>query len=438
MGARETALNVLIACRKEGAWSNSVLKTYVSRDRLDRREAALASRLCYGVLQNRGKLDFYLQQLLTGKLKDLHPAVRDILHLGLYQLYETDRIPDSAAVNESVSLAKKYCPKVRSAPGLVNAVLRSAVSKRDSLQQPETLHDRYSHPQGLLALLKAYVGEDRLEGMLIANNSAPKTYAQVNTLKTTQAQLQAILRNEGVSAEVHPWLKDCLILSDTGSLEKLESFQNGLFYIQDPAAKLSVLCARLPEEPICILDCCASPGGKSFAAAMATAGKASIISCDIHPHKAELLQKGAERLGLPQMTALVQDAAQQNPQWVGKMDAVIADVPCSGYGIIRKKPDIRYKDPDTMNDLPALQLAILNNQAAYVKPGGVLMYSTCTLVRRENEGVVEKFLKQNPDFVTEKLSLPDIFPENETGMLTLVPGEYDTDGFFICRLRRKV
>ena len=438
MGARETALNVLIACRKEGAWSNGVLKAYISRDRLDRREAALASRLCYGVLQNRGKLDFYLQQLLTGKLKDLHPAVRDILHLGLYQLYESDRIPDSAAVNESVALAKKYCPKVRSAPGLVNAVLRSAAAKRDSLRQPETLHDKYSHPQGLLALLKAYVGEEKLEPMLMANNSAPKTYAQVNTLKTTAEELQSILQSEGVTAQRHPWLNNCLILSDTGSLEKLGSFQNGLFYIQDPAAALSVLCAKLPKEKIQILDCCAAPGGKSFAAAMATAGKASIVSCDIHPHKAELLQRGAERLGISQMTAMVQDASLQNPQWVGKMDAVIADVPCSGYGIIRKKPDIRYKDPDTMQELPALQLAILNNQASYVKPGGVLMYSTCTLVRRENEGVVEKFLKQNPDFTTEKLDLPDIFLENETGMLTLVPGQYDTDGFFICRLRRKL
>lgn len=438
MGARETALNVLIACRKEDAWSNGVLKSYIARDRLDRREAALASRLCYGVLQNRKKLDFYLQQLLTGRLKDLHPGVRDILHLGLYQLYETDRIPDSAAVNESVSLAKKYCPKVRSAPGLVNGVLRNAVRSRDTLRQPETLWEKYSHPQGLIALLKAYVGETRLEPMLIANNSAPKTYAQVNTLKTTSAQLQSILAEEGVQAEPHPWMGDCLILSDTGSMEKLPSFQKGLFYIQDPAAKLSVLCAQLPRENIKILDCCAAPGGKSFAAAMATSGKAEIISCDIHPHKTELLQKGAARLGIPQMQAMVQDASRQNPQWVGKMDAVIADVPCSGYGIIRKKPDIRDKDPDTMKELPQLQLAILCNQASYVKPGGVLMYSTCTLVRRENEGVVEKFLKQNPDFTVEKLVLPDVFPENTSGMLTLVPGEYDTDGFFICRLRRNV
>ena len=436
MGARETALNVLIACRKEDAWSNGVLKTYLSRDRLDRREAALASRLCYGVLQNRGKLDFYLQQLLTGRLKDLHPGVRDILHLGLYQLYESDKIPDSAAVNESVSLTKKYFPKVKSAPGLVNGVLRNAIRSRDTLAQPQTLWEKYSHPQSLVALLRAYVGETRLEPMLIANNSAPKTYAQVNTLKISQTELQKVLEQEGVQAQCHPWLPDCLILSETGSLEKLPSFQDGLYYIQDPAAKLSVLCAQLPQTEIEILDCCAAPGGKSFAAAMT--GKAKIISCDIHPHKAELLQKGAARLGIENLQAMVQDASVQNPDWVGRMDAVIADVPCSGYGIIRKKPDIRYKDPDSMKELPQLQLAILNNQASYVKPGGVLMYSTCTLVRRENEGVVEKFLKQNPDFVTEKLELPDVFPKNETGMLTLVPGEYDTDGFFICRLRRKV
>ncbi len=438
MGARETALNVLIACRKEGAWSNGILKTYLSRDRLDRREAALASRLCYGVLQNRIRLDFYLEQLLTGKLNKLHPAVRDILHLGLYQLYETDKIPDSAAVNESVSLVKKYCPKVQSAPGLVNGVLRNAIRSRDSLRQPEALWQRYSHPQGLTELFRAYVGQEKLGPMLQANNSAPKTYAQVNTLKIGAEELISVLQEESVSAELHPWLPDCLILSETGSIERLHSFQQGFFYIQDPAARLAVYCACLPREDIQILDCCAAPGGKSFAAAIATGGKARIISCDIHSHKAVLIGKGAERLEITGITAMEQDASLVNPQWISKMDAVIADVPCSGYGIIRKKPDIRYKDPDTMKDLPQLQLAILCNQAAYVKPGGVLMYSTCTLVRRENEGVVEKFLKQNPDFTLENLTLPDVFPENTTGMLTLVPGEYDTDGFFICRLRRKL
>ena len=437
MAARETALNVLIACRKDGAWSNGVLKTYIARDRLDKREAALASRLCYGVLQNRGKLDFYLQQLLTGKLKNLHPVVRDILHLGLYQLFETDKIPDSAAVNESVSLAKKYCPKLQNAPSLVNGVLRNGVRQRETLQKPTAFKDLYSHPQNLIDLLSYYVGPQRLEPMLQANNSAPHTFAQVNTLRTDVNTLRLQLEQEGVSAQIHPWLPDCLILSDTGNLEKLLSFQQGLFYIQDPAAKLSVLCAQLPQGPIRILDCCAAPGGKSFAAAMATAGQAEIISCDIHPHKAALLQKGAERLGIDRLQAQCRDASVFYAPWEGCMDVVIADVPCSGYGIIRKKPDIRYKDPDTMQELPALQLSILNNQARYVKKGGLLMYSTCTLVRRENEGVVEKFLKQNPDFYTEILPLPDNFPKNDTGMFALVPGEYDTDGFFICRLRRE-
>ena len=437
MAARETALNVLIACRKDGAWSNGVLKTYIARDRLDKREAALASRLCYGVLQNRGKLDFYLQQLLTGKLKNLHPVVRDILHLGLYQLFETDKIPDSAAVNESVSLAKKYCPKLQNAPSLVNGVLRNGVRQRETLQKPTAFKDLYSHPQNLIDLLSYYVGPQRLEPMLQANNSAPHTFAQVNTLRTDVNTLRLQLEQEGVSAQIHPWLPDCLILSDTGNLEKLLSFQQGLFYRQDPAAKLSVLCAQLPQGPIRILDCCAAPGGKSFAAAMATAGQAEIISCDIHPHKAELLQKGAERLGIDRLQAQCRDASVFYAPWEGCMDVVIADVPCSGYGIIRKKPDIRYKDPDTMQELPALQLSILNNQARYVKKGGLLMYSTCTLVRRENEGVVEKFLKQNPDFHTEILPLPNNFPKNDTGMLALVPGEYDTDGFFICRLRRE-
>ena len=438
MGARETALNVLIACRKEGAWSNGVLKRYIARDRLDRREAALAARLCYGVLQNRGKLDFYLKQLLTGNMRQLHPVVHDILHLGLYQLFETDRIPDSAAVNESVALTKRYCPKISAAPGLVNGVLRNAVRNRDALNPPQTLSDRYSHPEGLLALLRSYVGEERLEPMLIANNSAPKTYAQVNTLRTDRNTLKERLEAEGVAAEIHPWLPDCLILSDTGNLEKLTAFQDGLFYIQDPAARLSVLCAQLPQQEITLLDCCAAPGGKSFAAAMATAGKANIISCDIHTHKTHLIEAGAARLGIERLKAVCQDASICVSEWVGQMDAVIADVPCSGYGIIRKKPDIRYKDPDTMQTLPALQLAILEQQSAYVKPGGVLLYSTCTLVRRENEGVVEKFMKKHPEFTTEPLPLPDIFPKNETGMLSLIPGQYDTDGFFICRLRRKV
>ncbi len=437
MAARETALNVLIACRKDGGWSNGVLKAYTFRDRLDSREAGLAARLCYGVIQNRNYLDFYLQQLLTGKIKSLHPAVRDILHLGLYQILFLDKIPESAAVNESVELAKKYCRKQKSAPGLVNGVLRSAVRTKGSLKEPVSWEDKYSHPGELINLLKGYVGKDRIEPMLQANNSIAPMTAQVNTLRITAEALQSRLAEEGVEARVHPWLPDCLVLSGTGSIEHLPSFREGLFYIQDAAAKLSVLCAGLqPGQRV--LDCCAAPGGKSFAAAIALQGQGSIISCDIHAHKIELIAKGAERLGFQNISAKQQDATEFYPQWEDTMDTVIADVPCSGLGIIRKKPDIRYKDLAALMELPPLQEKILDNAARYVKPGGLLLYATCTLVRAENEDMVERFLRFHPDFSTEPLQLPSPFPKNESGMLALVPGEYDTDGFFFCRLRRKV
>ena len=436
MGARETALNALIACRRDGAWPNGVLKTAIRKDRLDSREAALATRLTYGVSQNRGKLDFYLQQLLTGKRKDLHPVVRDILHLGLYQLYELDKIPDSAAVNESVALAKKYCKNPKAA-GFINGVLRNAVRTRGQLKEPTSYADLYSHPDPLISLLKANLPKGTLEPMLIADNAAPDTAVQVNTLKTTAAALAQSLESTGVTVRLHDWMPDCLILSGTGDLERLEAFREGLFYVQDPAAKLSVLCAQLPKEGARVLDCCAAPGGKSFAASITMDGRGEIVSCDIHPHKTGLIAAGAERLGLTNITARLQDASAFVPEWEEAMDAVIADVPCSGLGIIRKKPDIRYKNVEEMKDLPELQLKILENQSRYVKKGGLLLYSTCTVLRTENEDVVNAFLQRHGDFLTEPLPLPGMFPKNETGMLTLIPGQYDTDGFFICRLRRK-
>ena len=436
MGARETALNALMACRKSGAWSNGVLKEYIQRDRLDSRDAALATRLCYGVLQNRQKLDFYLQQLLTGKLKDLHPVVRDILHLGLYQIYELDKIPDSAAVNESVTLAKKYNKNPRAA-SLVNGVLRNAVRTQGQLKEPTSYADKYSHPDPLISLLKANLPKGKLEPMLIADNASPETVVQVNTLRITTAKLVERLEQEGVCAKPHGWMQDCLVLSGTGNLEKLPSFREGLCYVQDPAAKLSVLCAKLPKEDIRVLDCCSAPGGKSFAASIAMEGRGQITSCDVHAHKTGLIENGAARLGLSNITARQQDATVRVPEWVEAMDVVIADVPCSGLGIIRKKPDIRYKDLAELKELPALQLAILENQSAYVKKGGVLLYSTCTVLKAENEDVVTAFLEKHEDYSIEPLDLPEVFPRNETGMLTLIPGEYDTDGFFICRLRRK-
>ena len=257
-------------------------------------------------------------------------------------------------------------------------------------------------------------------------------------MKTNEEGLKKKLEAQGVSARPHSWMPDCLILSSTGSLEQLPAFQEGLFYVQDPASKLSVLCAKLPEENIEVLDCCSAPGGKSFAAALAMGGKGSITSCDVHEHKTALIRNGARRLGLSNITARQQDATETVSQWLNAMDVVICDAPCSGLGIIRKKPDIRYKNLKETEDLPALQRKILSNQANYVKPGGILMYSTCTVLRQENEDVVKAFLEERTDFYLEPLDLPAVFPKNESGMLTLIPGEYDTDGFFIAKLRRKV
>ena len=433
MDARETALRALITCRRQSGWSNAVLKQTIAQEKLDSRDAALATRLCYGVVQNRGRLDFYLAQLLKGSVKKLHPAVRDILHLGLYQIYDLDKIPDSAAVNESVRIARKY-----GAPGsdrLVNGVLRNAVRTKGCLQEPVSYADKYSHPEELITLLKAALPKGTLESVLIADNQAPQTVVQVNTLKITREGLLEHLTAEGVAATPHGWMPDCLILGGTGSIEKLPPFQQGLFYVQDPASKLSVQCAGL-QEGFRVLDCCAAPGGKSFAAAIAMRGTGKITSCDVHPHKVSLIENGAGRLGLENITARLQDASVFVPEWEEQMDAVLVDAPCSGLGIIRKKPDIRYRDLKETEALPELQKSILWNQARYVKKGGVLLYSTCTLLPRENEEVVAAFLAVHPEFSLEKLALPPVFPENETGMLTLLPGQRDTDGFFISKMRR--
>ncbi len=433
MGARETALNVLIAIRKEEAWSNATLKTYIQRDKLDGRDAALATRLCYGVLQNRALLDAYLKQLLTGRLKDLHPVVRDILHMGLYQIYKMDKIPESAAVNESVQLAKKYC-KFPKAAGLVNGVLRNAVRTAGQLKTPTDYCEKYSHPQELIDLLKPYVGKDNLVPMLEANNETPPMTVQANLLKVSRDELVAKLQAEGVTVKNHPVFPACLILENTGNIEQLSAFREGLFYVQDAAAWLSVQCAHIRKGDR-VLDCCAAPGGKSFAAAVCGAGE--ITSCDIHPHKVTLMEKGAERLGISNIHPICQDATVFAPEFENMMDVVIVDVPCSGYGIIRKKPDIRYKSPKSMEELPELQLRILKNQARYVRPGGTLLYSTCTLTYRENEGVVEAFLQENPAFRLNKLPLPEEICQERDGMLRLIPGQYDTDGFFISCMRRE-
>lgn len=433
MSARTTALAALIACRKQNAWADGVLKEYIGRDRLDRRDAALASRLCYGVLQNRMLLDHYIQQFLTGSIKKLQPVVLDILRLGVYQLFFMDKIPVSAVVNEAVEQGKKYAN--RSAAGLINGVLRHAARERDQVQMPKDLSIRYSHPQDLVDLLADSVGKSEIEPLLASHNQAPSTIIQVNTLVSDDQTVVSALEQIGADVELHPWLDHAYFISGFGSLERMELFQSGAFYVQDPAARLSVYAADL-QPGMSVLDGCSAPGGKSFAAAIAMNNTGNIISCDIHEHKIELLQKGADRLHISIMQPTLQDASVFVPKWENAMDCVIADVPCSGLGVIRKKPDIRYKDLKGLERLPEVQKRILNNLCRYVKPGGILLYSTCTVLKRENEDVITAFLLEHPQFHCEEFAIPESLHGQKSGMMTLLPSIHDTDGFFICRLRR--
>lgn len=431
MSARDTALQVLIDCRRDGAWLDAALKQQLARDRLDRRDAALATRLCASVIQNRLLLDHWIGGSLKGKLKDLQPAVLEILRLAVCQLRFFDKLPPSAVVNEAVEQAKRLAnPR---AAGLVNGVLRAMLRSPEQLELPEDLSLRYSHPQPLIDLLRENVGPEKLEPLLRCHNEAPGTYLQANTLRTSCEAMIPDLRSEGLTAEAHPWLPDCVTVAGGGP-EQTDAFRGGRFYVQDPAAKLAVL-ALDPQAGDRVLDCCAAPGGKSFGAAIAMKNRGKLVSCDIHPHKLNLIRAGAERLGLDCVQARLQDASLLNPEWVGAFDRIIADVPCSGLGVIRKKPDIRYKDLAPLAGLPAVQGRILEAQAAHLRSGGVLVYSTCTILRRENEDVVTAFLAAHPEFALEAFALPGL-GRIDSGMKTLLPCDEGTDGFFIARLRK--
>ena len=436
--AREAALRTLTACEKQGAWSDGYLKRILRESGLDSRDAALATRLCFGVLQNRLLLDWHLAQFCTTKLEKLDLNVLCILRTAAYQLLFLDKIPPSAAVNEAVSLTKKYCRNPRAA-GMVNAVLR-AMLRSEQLPEPtgsdelERLSIQYSHPRWLAETFADRLGLAETEALLAADNAQPPTTAQVNTFRASAEEVASLLETEGVEVKPHPWLKDCLELSGTGDLERLRAYQDGLFYVQDAAARLAVTGLELAPG-LQVLDCCAAPGGKSFAAAIDLKNRGEVHSCDIHPHKIKLLEAGRDRLGLDIVSPMLQSAALRREDWVERFDAVLCDVPCSGLGIIRKKPDIRYKDPAPLAGLPKVQRAILDNCCAYVRPGGTLLYATCTLLRRENEDVVETFLSNHPEFSLTPLALP--IPGGENGMMTFWPHIHGTDGFFAARLTRK-
>lgn len=441
MDAREAAMLALNACQRQGGWSDGALKKQLSAAELSGRDAALATQLCFGVLQNQMLLDFYLSKFSNIPLKRMEGKVVQTLRLGAYQMLFLTRIPHSAAVNSAVALVKAHCKNPRAA-GMVNGILRSmerslqnmpVIPQGDPVAYLSTL---YSHPEWLVKEFILSLGEEETAQLLAADNSQPPTAVMVNTTRTTAETLKAMLEADHVEAELHPWLENCLLLSRTGDLERMEAFQQGLFYVQDPASRLSVLAAGA-KPGMRVLDCCAAPGGKSFAAAIAMENQGEIVSCDLHPHKKKLIQAGADRLGLTIITPKTADGKVFRPEWERAFDLVLVDAPCSGLGVIRKKPDIRYKDPAPLADLPAVQLDILRNAARYVRPGGTLMYSTCTLLYRENGEVVETFLAENKSYKAETFTLPGPVGPIQSGSVTLWPHRHGTDGFFISKMRRE-
>ena len=438
--ARIIALDLLAACRRDRSWSDGYLKAAIRKNGLDSRDAALTTRLGYGVLQNAGLLDFYIGCYCSQQPGHLEPVVLDVLRLGAYQILFMDRVPDSAAVSESVELVKRS-GKERAA-GMVNAVLRKISANREHLPEipgrnrAEYLSVRYSHPLWLVQRCLTLLGEEEAEAFLRCNNEAVATAIQWNPLRGTEEALQKALREAGVQICSHPWLSGCYEISKTGALTQLDAFRNGLFLVQDAAARLTALAADV-RPGMTVLDLCAAPGGKSFALAMAMQNRGTIRSFDLHKSKIRLIQESAARLGITCIQAQSADGKVFQPELKKTADVVLCDVPCSGLGIIRKKPDIRLKREEELKQLPQVQFSILANAARYVKPGGTLVYSTCTVLPEENERVVDRFLRTEPAFDRKPFVLPAPIGAAADGQITLWPQRQGTDGFYICTLRRK-
>ncbi len=289
LSAREVALHGIYAVEKQDTWANAYLKKAIAKEKLDSRDAALATHLLLGVLQNKLLLDAYIGKFSTMKVQKMESKVRDNLRLALYQLLFSEKIPANAAVNEAVNLTKKYCKNPR-APGMVNGILRAVVRTQqdlpslDSKDPVENLSLRYSHPRFLVQLFLDRLGPKGCEALLQWNNTQAPTSIQMNALKASTQELRASLEAEQVVLSPHPWLEGCFLLSETGNIEKLSAFKEGLFYVQDPAAKLAVLAAGVkPFDRV--LDACAAPGGKSFGAAILMENKGELLACDIYPHK---------------------------------------------------------------------------------------------------------------------------------------------------------
>lgn len=437
---RMIAHNVLYRVLHEDAYSAIAVNNAVREDKLSGVDVSFLAALVYGVLERMLTLEYIIRQYSSIRIKKIEKKTLIVLYLGVYQLIYMDKVPDSAAVNESVKLCKQL--KLFKSAGFVNAVLRNMVraDKRYQLPDPSDtvkyLSVNYSCPEEMVEELMAAYGYELTESALHGFLGRPPVTVRVNTLKTDIDTLKKELEEQGITVEDIPFLKDSLHLSNTGTLEKIPQFQQGHFFVEDAASQL---CAEMlgaqPGESIA--DVCAAPGGKSLYSAIQMDNRGEVFSYDIFEHKIKLIVENAERLGISVIHTAIRDASSDTE--LPACQRVLCDVPCSGWGILRRKPEIRYKSAINIDILTNLQYSILCMSVKSLPVGGVLVYSTCTLRKAENHDIVRRFLQEHPDFTGEPLLLPDGIGhviDEAPYCLTLLPGRYGTDGFFIAKLRR--
>ena len=420
---RAVALDVLLRCEAAGQYANIALDTAQKRAGLEGADRALLTALFYGVTEHRITLDHVIDRLSSIAPSAIEKKVRMILRLGLCQLIYFDRIPDHAAINETVSLAPSR------SKGFVNALLRRFVREGKALGLPAREKDlvaylsvAYSVTPELAETFCRVFGTECAERELAALSRAPDTCVRVNTARITREEW--IARFGGTPTKYAP---HGVRFSDGEALHT--ALSEGLCFVQDEASQICV--AALDARGCSVLDLCAAPGSKSFGAALD--GAARVRSFDLHENKISLIRRGAEQLGIDTLVAAAGDARNAAPQTVGTFDRVLADVPCSGFGVLAKKPDIRYKSGAGVKGLPAIQRDILSSAANCVATGGVLIYSTCTILPEENEEQVTRFLSEHPEFSLMPFDVGELHTE---GMLTLTPATYGTDGFFIAKMQK--
>lgn len=430
--ARNIALTALYNIEKKSAYINVELKKCLDNAEMSPADKRLVTEICHGVVKYKINLDFFIKKVSSIRLNKISPYVKNILRMGIYQIKYMDKIPKSAAVNESVKLARRF-GGAKSA-GFVNAVLRkiAAADFEYPATKEEFLSVKYSYPIFLCEKFIADYGYDFAEKIMAKSLERPQIYIRVNTLKISVENFLKILENESIEYKTTNFCEDAVCVSGIGKILKSKYFDEGYFYVQDLSSMLA--CRILnPQKGARVMDVCAAPGGKSTYIAQLMENEGEVFSFDIYDHKIKLISENARRLGIDIIKAEKNDALLENGDFFEKFDFVLADLPCSGLGIVNKKPEIKYSvSESSISSLANMGLKILNIAAKYVKKGGTMVFSLCTFTKEEGEENVKKFLAQNKNFALEKIDL-DI--ENN-GFITFYPHILETDGFFAAKFKR--